>query len=763
MNPRPRFSPTNLRMDALLAVLATSLALLTACGSSSSGNGGNPTPTPGGPTPTPAPTSAPASYSAHGSVEQVYILDADPGAQLSLVAANGSVVATGEADAQGSLIFRNVAAGSAYRVTGGGGASSETFAVTAPDDAPDASFYQSQQLDDGYQYIETRDGTLLAVNVLLPGPAEAGPYPTVIEYSGYSPADPDSPQPSSAITAALGYAVVGVNMRGTGCSGGAFQFFETLQATDGYDVVEIVAAQPWAQYGKVGMVGLSYPGISQLFVAQLQPPSLAAIAPLSVIADTGRGVLYPGGILNNGFATGWAEERQREARPGGQGWSQRRMDAGDEVCIDNQKLRDQTPDILQMIADNNFYHPEVADPVTPALFVHRINVPVYLAGAWQDEQTGAYFATMLGNFTGTDKLHFTMTNGAHTEPLTPPVFGRWMEFLDLYVARRIPARTAVADVIVDVINDQVWKTEEPLPLEPERFTDVSSYEEALARFESDPPIRILFDNGAGSGPGVPAPVFEASFDAWPIPQVAPTAFYFDEDGTLVLEAPDEEGVDSWLYDPSSAQRTTLPQPGTEWLTLPPWDWQPLPEGKAVAYATEELDEDVLMAGSGSIDLWLTSTAADTDLQVTLSEIRPDGFETYVQSGWLRASRRVTSDEDSTELRPVHTHREEDAAPLPAGEFVLTRVELFPFAHAFRAGSRIRISIEAPGGDRALWKFEALPADGEVINSVARGGATASRVVLPVLPGYEAMGPLPECPALRSQPCREYEELTNDQG
>ena len=36
----------------------------------------------------------------------------------------------------------------------------------------------------------------------------------------------------------MGFTVVDVNMRGTGCSGGAFDFFEPLQSLDGYDVIE---------------------------------------------------------------------------------------------------------------------------------------------------------------------------------------------------------------------------------------------------------------------------------------------------------------------------------------------------------------------------------------------------------------------------------------------------------------------------------------------------------------------------------------------
>ncbi len=114
----------------------------------------------------------------------------------------------------------------------------------------------------------------------------------------------------------MGYTVVDVNMRGTGCSGGAYDFFEPLQGLDGYDVIETVANQPWVEGGKVGMFGISFGGISQLFTAQYQPPSLAAITPLSVIDQT-QTTLYPGGVLNTGFAYSWAVDRvaRRAAGP----------------------------------------------------------------------------------------------------------------------------------------------------------------------------------------------------------------------------------------------------------------------------------------------------------------------------------------------------------------------------------------------------------------------------------------------------------------
>src|SRR5262249_56794347 len=84
-------------------------------------------------------------------------------------------------------------------------------------DVPDRSFYRQQSLTGGLQYIQARDGTLLAAMVRPPlGKSMAdGPFPTVVEYSGYAAADPDNPQPSTLIASALGFATVGVNMRGS--------------------------------------------------------------------------------------------------------------------------------------------------------------------------------------------------------------------------------------------------------------------------------------------------------------------------------------------------------------------------------------------------------------------------------------------------------------------------------------------------------------------------------------------------------------------
>ena len=311
-----------MRISRLLAPIVALGLIAVACSDSSSSSDTNPdsastsTEAPA-PTSTSAPTTS-ADFTVQPGTEQVAVLDAVAGHELVLLAADRTFVAGGVVDEQGSFLFRNVPSGDGYIVLDGT-AAADPVTVAGPDDVPPASLYTDDQAAlpaGGFGYITTRDGTTLSANVLLPGPADGGPYPTVVEYSGYQPSDPDSAD-LAAVYTALGFAYVGVNMRGTGCSGGSFRFFELAQSLDGYDVIEAVAAQPWVMDHQVGMVGISYPGISQLFVAATNPPSLEAITPLSVLADSYASTLYPGGILNTGFAVAWTQDRVDQSRPYG--------------------------------------------------------------------------------------------------------------------------------------------------------------------------------------------------------------------------------------------------------------------------------------------------------------------------------------------------------------------------------------------------------------------------------------------------------------
>ena len=193
------------------------------------------------------PVAASAALSVHGSVKQVYVTGANTGEKLRLFDGDGKLVSTKPVGSLGGVLFRRVDAGKGYRVRSADGALSRRVNVMSAKNAPNSTAIYNQTLPaGGYGYLTTRDGTQLAVSVRLPGPAGEGPYPTLVEYSGYGYANPSGAEAGiSQIANLLGYAVVDVNMRGTGCSGGAFDYFERLQCLDGYDVVETVARQSW--------------------------------------------------------------------------------------------------------------------------------------------------------------------------------------------------------------------------------------------------------------------------------------------------------------------------------------------------------------------------------------------------------------------------------------------------------------------------------------------------------------------------------------
>jgi predicted acyl esterase len=530
------------------------------------------------------------------------------------------------------------------------------------------------------------------------------------------------------------------------------------------------------------MMGISYGGISQLFTARLQPPSLAAISPLSVLDATAT-TLYPGGILNNGFAVEWAKERQHEALPAGpdagQTWAYDRIQAGDTTCAANQVLHAEAADLMTKIKANAHYDPTIADPLDPVTFVDKIKVPTFMACQWQDEQTGGHCAELVRKFTGTTQKWFTFTNGAHIDSLDPDTFNRWMDFLQLFVAKEAPiAKAAIPRAAAPVIYQQAMGLPPTdvvtLPVDPIQL--LPTYDLALAAFKQLPQVRVQFENGAGKGPlgtasaGDPYTTFSADFSSIPVPGTIARTWYLGANGSLNDTIPLVPGSNTYTADAKALPRTDFgPSTGggglwgnaTQWS----WNWQQSPAGKALSYVSAPLATDTTVVGSGSVSLWVRSSTPDVDLQTTISEVRPDGNEVFVQNGYLRASERKLSTDStnmfkrpSTTLEPVPTFKAADASPMPAGQFVKVVVPLYYQGHAYRAGSRLRVTIAAPNGTQPIWAFDETVPMGQT--SVAFSTTMPSSLVLPVVPGVAVPKALPPCGSLRNQPCRPYKAFVN---
>jgi uncharacterized protein len=763
--------------------------------------------------------SEPAPWDVRAGVEQITVTGAEPGEPLTLYGTGQRKLITLEADEAGQAHFAyvpgeyaqvasgpdldysqldvpdgsTVAPGRYVVVDESGDPRLATHVITVPgrDDVPDTDLYDRQELsashldvrgdpapgtaaEDGYQYLEMRDGVRLSAMVRFPdqGLYGPGPYPTVVEISGYSPSDPANEEPASRLARAFGYATVSVNLRGTGCSGGVFDTFNPAQAADGYDVIEIVARQDWVAGEKVGMVGLSYSGITQLYTAATDPPHLAAITPQSVIADPWLQA-WPGGIFNSGFTQQWIRARDEESAAGGTDWVSDRVDAGDETCADNLDLRSQNPDFENLVRSLPTYNASLGERDL-RLLVQDIEAPVFLTGAFQDEQTGPQFTAMADDFYRADSLFVSLWNGRHPDGFGPVNLLRWYEFLELYVAGRVPhLNPLLRAVLPGLLADQMGLDD--FNLEPDRLASYGDdWAGAIEAYESQlqPPVRVVFESGLGANEvGEPGGTFELGFGNWPPPDAQPTTWYLGADETLTPEKPtrDGGGADSFRFDPEAGGATLFGGTGEYPLLSRTWDtdWTRFGPGDELSYLTEPFAADTVFAGPGYADLYVASdVGGDVNVQATVSEVRPDGTEVLIQNGWLDLAHRAEDRDRSDGLEIVHPFTERFRDPLEPDEMVEARIGLPSFAHPVRAGSRLRLSIATPGRNHATWEFE-NPDYGDEIptQTVARTRAMPSALVLSVLDGV-TVPPLPvpsPCPGLRGQPCRPYVATENPPG
>ena len=539
-------------------------------------------------------------------------------------------------------------------------------------------------------YLPLSDGTQLSYT--LTRPSATGRFPVVLKYDPYS-----AGVTSEAWWNDSGYAMLGVNFRGTGCSQGAFQPLRTdIWGKDGAHVVDWAVKQPWSD-GNIGMIGYSFTGVSQLATAAFAGPALKAITPGNVFPDFYRDMIYPGGI-HNAWIAGWIAIRNFLPGLGGEAFQ---YAASDPQCAANQ-AQQAAPDESQ--TPGTALHPYFDDywSTEPETFMKRVHIPVLGCVNWQDTTVYSRPFSFYRNELDHQTTWLVGGNGAHVD--CPNSKTRLVRFFDRYLKG----------------DHNGWEATPHLLL--------------MHEVPGPSPANEKLGDNAGA--------WQSSFGNWSDLDSAihPLALHLRQQGRLGLSAPAQtESQDSYNY-PTRTANTPGDFAGTS-------AWKnPTVPGSTVVYTTPALSRDAEFLGSGSADLWVSSTAPDTDVQVTLSEVRPDGQEMFVENGWLRLSDRKLDAKRSTTLRPYHPYGQADVEQLTPGQPVLARIEMLPFDHVFRAGSAIRLSIDGPGG----W-FQITPI--AAANTVYHQPGMDSKLVLGWLPGATAHAPLPACDTLLNEPCR----------
>ena len=536
-----------------------------------------------------------------------------------------------------------------------------------------------------------RDGVVLRADILRPD--APGRFPAILLRTPYGKAY--EWRDSFAIRAArAGYVVVAQDVRGRYASDGVFPPYHQ-EGKDGYDTVEWVASLSYVN-GKVGMAGLSYPGAVQWLAAMEKPPHLVTITPLMCFSSA-RHFFFNGGAWDLSWISWFYLNIAPDvsARSGLAGprtdleadelWEKHREEwLGFLPLSELPALRDTAAAYYDWLA-----HPEDGpywDFANVEARHHEIEIPALNLSGWHDEGYGP--AGAIRNYRG------TRDNGSRL------VIGPWRHG----TPRLDRIREGELDFGVNAGLDH-----DSLLL---RWFDFHLKGEKNG-LDRDRPVSI-FIMGENAW---------REEDDWPIARRVETAYYLRSGGKLSLEPPaGDERPGSYEYDPLDP--VADPHGGVQG----PYDQSPLEtRDDVLVFETDPLVNDLEVTGHIEAELFVSSSARDTDFVVRLLDVHPDGRAFNLMSPTVEV------------IRARYRDGEDEVSLLEPGIVVPIRLNRLVTSNLFRAGHRIRIHVTSS----LFPHFDRNPNTGEPIGKSARtevarqeihhSASHPSRIVLPVIP------------------------------
>jgi putative CocE/NonD family hydrolase len=549
--------------------------------------------------------------------------------------------------------------------------------------------------------IPGRDGVELSANLWLPrptagvgpGPALAERFPAILEMIPYGKDNwrRNADVARGTYLARRGYGFCRVDVRGTGSSGGvALDEYTEAETLDGYDAVEWLAAQPWCD-GAIGMWGISYGAFTSIQVAKLRPPHLRAIVPVMGTDDRYLSdVHYIGGCVTvselSQYAVSQVGMNAMPPDPAFRGEAWR-----DEWLA---RLEATPPWLIEWLRkqhDGPYWRTGSLAPDYGAIEAAILNV-----GGWMDSYVDAALRmqaactapsrTIVGNWV--HALPDVATPGPNLDDLHELVrfFDRWL--------KKIPNG---AD-------------EEP---------PITWFEREYAEPEPFPAVWPGRWRAASGYPHPATEVTEWSFDGGSLPLVG--GLRPGPGGALA-------GAVRYRHRPTVGTRAAL-----SWGAGGPpnglgRDLRP-DESLGPTYTSEPLETALEILGVPEVVLHLSVSAPVATAVVRLTDVAPDGVSAQVTAGILNL-----------------THRRSHVAPeaLEPGRVEEVHVTMRPAGYRFLPGHRIRVSV-ASSAWPVIW-----PSPHEATFELHHGGATPSRLVLPVIPPAGGPGDV-AAPAFKTTP------------
>ncbi len=513
--------------------------------------------------------------------------------------------------------------------------------------------------------IPLRDGQHLSAYLYFP-PGE-GEWPVLFEQR-YASVSGESTRRSAAELAGEGFVVAMVNYRGTHLSEGTWVGYRALQwgeLQDGYDTCEWLASQEWST-GKVGTFGSSQGGYAQNYLAVTQPPHLVC----QYMTDTGLS------LFEEGYRIGGT------TRPV-------RFKALEDVC--------RNPEDNRHLLEEWFEHPhydEYWQAEDCTRHFDKMNVPCFTIGSWYDFMNQGSIASFQGR-----QQH----GGPNSRGQQQLLIGPWLH-------GRLNKGNKVGDLTYP--DDAAWPVEEHMV---RWFNHYLKGEDNGV--ESDPPVRY-YVMGAVGEENAPGNVWRQA-EEFPPPSQE-TSFYLRGDGDLSQGKPDDT-VSTTSYTSDPHQPMVIPGqtfPGAE-------DARAFEQQSEVrTFTTEPLKQPVEWTGRVHAELFLSSTAKDTDVIVRVSDVYPDGRSILIVDYPWRVRYRDGFDHEVF-MEPGQVNR----VAFPIGWM----------SQIFNKGHRIRVTVASTGAPL----YEPNPQTGEpltiefpedavsAVNTIHHEQSHASRIIAPV--------------------------------
>jgi predicted acyl esterase len=515
--------------------------------------------------------------------------------------------------------------------------------------------------------VPMRDGVRLSVYLYFP--KGEGPWPVLLEQR-YANARDAGSRTSFARLAARGYVVALQSFRGSQQSEGKWVGYRALgwgAEQDGYDTVEWLARQPWSD-GKVGSFGSSQAGFAQNFLAVTQPPHLVC----QYMIDTGLS------LFHEGYRIGGT------TRP-------RRFKGMSVVC----RVPADNDDLLAEWDRHPTYDAYWAEEDCTR-FIAKMNVPCFTVGSWYDFMNVGSITSYVGR----------QGRGG------PNARGRQQLILGPWLHGRFNKGTRVAGLVYppnaefDMMAHMVRWFDFHLKGEP-------------SGVDRDPRVRYYVMGALGEA-GAPGNEWRSASD-WPVTAV-PTSYYLREGAALSRERPRAAAGETKFkadpFRPNAIPQTTFPG-GAD---ARGFEGQP----EVRTFTTEVLGEPVEWTGKVTAELYVDSTARDTDFIVRLSDVYPGGESILIVDSIRRARFREGYARE-TFMTPGRVYR--------------VAFDVGWLSQIFNRGHRIRVTVASTGapfyevnpntGGPMPFSTDRLPADAVVaVNGVRHDRVHASRIVAP---------------------------------